>query len=231
MIIKRQTASVIIAALTFILFEATLFFYIDRPLALYTHSLDATNHDLIDWFRAITDYGKSKYYLWPCGIIVILTAFLSRAKDATAAARDLAGYIGIRCLFLFATIALSGIIADIIKPIIGRARPIEFLGDNLYGFHPFTSAGFAWNSMPSGHATTVFTLAFALSSLYPRLRLLWLTLAIILAASRVMVDAHFLSDICAGAMLGYVTVALFHRYGMFHLSKVIFPIDNNPPLS
>jgi undecaprenyl-diphosphatase len=211
--------------LGFIILEAVIIQYVDRPLALFTHDLDTTQHDLIDFFRTITDFGKSAWYLWPCGITVIFGGFLSRAKDASARTRRLAAYLGVRAFFLFGTIAASGISAEILKPLIGRARPKEFLEHHLYGLHPLTREGFAWNGMPSGHATTAFTLAFALSVLYPRLRPLWLGYATLLAISRVMVDAHYLSDICAGAVLGYAVVKIFIKYGMIHAWRVIFPID------
>jgi membrane-associated phospholipid phosphatase len=81
--------------------------------------------------------------------------------------------------------------------------------------------------MPSGHTTTAFALAFSLSFLYPRLRPLWFAYALVLAASRVMVDAHYLSDVCAGALLGWLTVWVFTKYGMIHVWKVIFPIDTS----
>ena len=213
-------------AVGFIGLEIILFICVDRPLALFVQQLDVTHPDMIGFFHNITDYGKAVWYLWPCGIATIFSVFLSRAKDAPIHVRRLAGYVGVRAFFLFATIALSGIIADILKPLIGRARPVEFLRHGIYGFDTMTAAGFAWNSMPSGHATTAFTIGFALCMLYPRLRFLWLAYALLLAASRVMVDAHFLSDICAGAALGYLTVSLCLKHGMFRVINVIFPIDS-----
>ena len=194
----------------------------DRPLAEYTQSLDASNPRLINFFRNITDWGKGVWYLVPCGLGIVFCGFLSRAKDAPAAYRRLFAYVGVRAFFLFATIGISGIIADIIKPIAGRARPLLWLRDGVYGFDPFTRAGFLWNGMPSGHSTTVFALAFSLSFLYPRLRVLWFFYALVLAASRIMVDAHYMSDVCAGALLGWLTVWVFIKYGMIHAMESYF---------
>ncbi|MDR3423774.1 MAG: phosphatase PAP2 family protein [Alphaproteobacteria bacterium] len=208
--------------------EFILFRYIDRPLAAYTHSLDQTSPALIHFFRAITDLGKSIWYLVPCGLATLFCAFLSRGKDVRPVYRRLFSYIGARALFLFATIALSGIVCDILKPIMGRARPHLWLQNGIYGFDPFNRLGFLWNSMPSGHTTTACALAFSLSLLYPRGRFLWFAFALALAASRVMVDAHYLSDVCAGGLLGWLTVRLFFKHGMVRLGKVIFPIDTTP---
>ena len=214
-----------IAAIGFFLFEGLLFLYVDRPLAAYTHELDSSAHGVIDFFRSITDLGKSKWYLWPCGLATIFCGFLTRGKDVAPAYRRLCAYIGVRAFFLFATIALSGILADIVKPFAGRARPKLWLDNQIYGFDPFNTHGFLWNGMPSGHTTTAFALAFSLSVFYPRLRLLWFAFAVVLGASRIMVDAHYLSDVCAGAMLGWLTVHVFVNRGMLHWWKVIFPID------
>jgi membrane-associated phospholipid phosphatase len=207
------------------LLEYALFLYADRPLAASMKSLDATHPDLINFFRSITDLGKGVWYLAPCGLILIFCGFLSRGKDVPPVYRRLFAYIGVRAFFLFATIGISGIIADIIKPLAGRARPLLWLRDGVYGFDPFNRLGSLWNGMPSGHTTTAFALAFSLSFLYPRLRVLWFSYALLLASSRIMVDAHYLSDVCAGALLGWATVWIFTKCGMIQLWKVIFPID------
>ena len=212
-------------AVGFFLFETLLFFYVDRPLAVYTHALDASAHDLIDFFRAITDLGKAKWYLWPCGLAALFCGFLVRGRGVLPAYRRLFAYVGVRAFFLFATLSLSGILADIVKPFAGRARPRLWLDSQVFGFDPFNTYGFLWNGMPSGHTTTAVALACSLSVFYPRLRVLWFAFALLIAASRVMVDAHYLSDVCAGAMLGWLTVRIFVNYGMIHVWKVIFPID------
>jgi membrane-associated phospholipid phosphatase len=222
----RQKKFALIAAAFggFIAFEALLFFFADRPLAEYVYRLSASRPDVIDFFRNLTDLGKSSWYLWPCGFATLFCGFISRGKDVPPRWRRLCAYTGVRALFLFMTIALSGIVADIIKPIAGRLRPILWLRDQAYGFAPFHTDSL-WNSFPSGHTTTAFALAFSLSTLYPRGRILWFAYALLLASSRVMVDAHYLSDVCAGAALGWLTVHLFMAHGMIQVWKVIFPID------
>jgi undecaprenyl-diphosphatase len=218
-------AKVASGIVVFFLLEYLLFAYVDRYVAAYTALLDSSDKPLIDFFRTITDLGKGIWYLIPCGVITVTCAFVLRGKYILPRYRLLYGYIGVRTFFLFATIGLSGIAADILKPIVGRGRPTLWLHHNIYGFLPFTKLGFLWNGMPSGHSTTVFALAFCLSYLYPRLRVIWFAYALLLAGSRIMVDAHYLSDVFAGAVLGWATMHLFLKYGMIHLSKVIFPID------
>ncbi|MDD3030191.1 MAG: phosphatase PAP2 family protein [Alphaproteobacteria bacterium] len=216
----------LLAGLVFLSFEIVLFLFIDKPVSLYIANLDGSQSGLVDFFRRITDLGKGAWYLWPCGLAALFCAFLSRGKEVPPAVRHLFGYVGVRALFLFATIGLSGIAANILKVLFGRARPKLFLREHLYGFAPLSFDGSLWASLPSGHTTTAFALAFSLAALYPRGRILWFAYALLLAASRIMVNAHYVSDTLAGAALGGLTVWLFSKYGMNHLAKVIFPIDS-----
>ena len=198
-------------------------------MATAMHEASQSHPDVIGFFRAITDAGKSVWYLVPCGLAALVGGFLCRAKEASPRVRRLAAYVAVRAFFLFVTIGGSGIVANIIKPIAGRARPRLFVEQGVFGFDPFTSAGFLWNAMPSGHSTTAFALAAGLAIFYPRLRRLWYGVAVVLAASRVAVGAHYLSDVVAGAMLGLGTVRLALHNGIFQLWQVIFPIDTPPP--
>ena len=63
-------------------------------------------------------------------------------------------------------------------------------------------------SFPSGHATTAFAAAVAFGVLWPRLRPLFWTYAIVIALSRVVVTAHHPSDVVAGAIAGAVGALL-----------------------
>jgi undecaprenyl-diphosphatase len=128
--------------------------------------------------------------------------------------------------FFFACVALSGIITDMIKPIVGRARPVLLDREGFYGLHPFTFHVFNYNSLPSGHTTTGFAVAFALAALWPRGKWWFVAFGVLVGLSRIMVNAHFVSDVVAGTVVGILTVAavrkLFRKYG-------IFPIDVRIP--
>ena len=56
--------------------------------------------------------------------------------------------------------------------------------------------------MQSGHATTAGAASVILALALPRLAPLILPLGFALALTRVAVEAHYLSDICAGLALG-----------------------------
>lgn len=57
-------------------------------------------------------------------------------------------------------------------------------------------------SFPSGHTITAFAVAVSLSRFYPRLAAGLLFCAISIAASRILLGMHFLSDVLAGALIG-----------------------------
>ncbi len=227
---KKFLAKAAAGALAFILFEILLILWVDRPLAAVMNEWRATSPAVYSFFHAVTDIGKAKWYLFPTGIIAIFCAFFARGKNVKDAYRRLSSTIGAKALFVFGTVAFSGIVANIIKLSLGRARPPLWLNEGIYGFDPLTIAGYMWRSIPSGHTTTVFTLAFALTILYPRLRALWFLAAAFLAASRIIIDMHYLSDVLAGVAVAWISVRFFVNYGMNLIDEIIFPIDKKTPI-
>jgi hypothetical protein len=161
---------------------------------------------VIDLFNEITDYGRSGWFLWPSGILIIALALLA-ATTRRFARLTIISLIA-RLEFIFVAIALPGLVGTIVKHVIGRVRP------SAVG--PFAYVPFSWRaayaSMPSGHATTAFAVAVALGALWPRMRpLLWLY-ALVIAASRVIIAAHYPSDVVAGACLGGFGALLIRNY-------------------
>lgn len=104
---------------------------------------------------------------------------------------------------LFNTI-LVGIGKRLLFP--GSPRPAEFFkGMDFYQI-PGVDLHH-WNSFPSGHTTTAFSICFAFAiiySKYPKIQRLMLILAIGIGLSRVYLMQHFFGDIWMGAALGLV---------------------------
>jgi undecaprenyl-diphosphatase len=174
--------------------------WLDTPLHRLTGDLDPALHRV---FAAITRIGKSDWsILLAAGLCLgfaLRARRAARPRDAVVW-RHAAGLAG----FVLAALLTSGIAANVLKWGLGRARPSLSDGAAPFDFAPIaTSAG--WASFPSGHATTIVALAVALGFIWPRLRLAFLTLALWVAVSRVMVGAHWLSDVVAGAALGAAT--------------------------
>lgn len=189
---------------------------IDRPVAR------AVAHfpDWIVWpFGQITDFGMSGWVLWPLSILFLAMAALPEASSRVSQA--VLAAVMVRVGFLLAAVAVPGIFVSLLKRIIGRARP------NVIGhIDPFLFAPFRWHfeyaSMPSGHATTVFSVLVAFGTLWPRARTALLLYAMVISVSRIMVMAHYPSDILAGAIIGTVGALMVRRY--FALRRLAFSV-------
>jgi undecaprenyl-diphosphatase len=57
-------------------------------------------------------------------------------------------------------------------------------------------------SFPSGHSITAFAVATCIGLYYPHLSDLLLFIAVCVAASRIILGMHFLSDVVAGSLMG-----------------------------
>lgn len=101
---------------------------------------------------------------------------------------------------MFIGFVSAGIVVQILKHLIGRARPR--LTDNLVFIGPSLKSGY--DSFPSGHTTVVFCLAYILSQHFPKYRVLFYIFAFMVGFVRVEGLSHFPSDILAGAIVGIV---------------------------
>jgi len=182
-------------------------------------------HWVHSFFDSITDYGKSGWVLWPLGLLFLALAALpplaSRIEQRVLAA------IMVRVGFLFTAVAVPGLFDTIVKRLIGRARPL--VGGHLDPtlFHPF-----AWRSdyasLPSGHATTSFALLVAVASLWPRARTYALIFALAIAVSRVVVTAHYVTDVAGGALVGTVGALMVRRWFAMRRLGFSFEPDGVP---
>jgi membrane-associated phospholipid phosphatase len=151
-------------------------------------------------FAAVTNIGRSNWMLIPAGAAVALALV---AKRTHLGLRNAAGYglIASTIGFVFVSVAGAGLIANLAKDIIGRARPKLFDSLGPFDFHLFAFDP-DHASFPSGHATNIFALATVLAMLWPRGRVLLYTVAAWIGASRVLIGQHYFTDVVAGAILG-----------------------------
>jgi undecaprenyl-diphosphatase len=148
-------------------------------------------------FSKITDFGLSGWFLIPLGVLLVSAAILD-GPWLQRWSRLLLAALVVRLGFLFVAIAIPGILNNILKRLIGRARPSEH---GPFFYEPLTWRA-AFEGMPSGHATTAFSVLVAFGAMFPRLRWLFWIYALVIAMSRVVVGAHYPSDVLAGAALG-----------------------------
>lgn len=93
----------------------------------------------------------------------------------------------------------AGVVTPLLKRAFGRARPIH--GEGVSSFHPFSKDH---QSFPSGHATNAFALATVIAEHYRGTIVAPIVYGIAtgVAFSRVNDEAHFPSDVVAGALIG-----------------------------
>lgn len=129
---------------------------------------------------------------WVLGAIGLAVALIAHRLGRHELVR--AGLVAVPALMV------SGLLARVVKILVGRPRP-GVVDQGLAHWGPSLAAGY--NSFPSGHATAAFTLAAVLATAAPSWRPALYGLAALIAFSRVAVDAHFVSDVVAGGLLGW----------------------------
>lgn len=198
---------------------ATLFlitlaaFFFDRPAIEWARTGPEW---LRDFAADITDAGKSGWILVSAAVIGIGSHFLGRRLGARMH-RFRAIRLVHASLYVFVSVAGSGLIANLAKRAIGRARPMHMDEMGTMGFQPFAH-DYAFESFPSGHSTTDGALAMALAILFPAFRVPFLLLGFFLATTRTLVVAHYPSDVIGGFSLGawfaLMMAIVFARYGI-----------------
>lgn len=123
--------------------------------------------------------------------------------------------LDLRLLMFSNTIAITQFLKDFFKILFGRYWPETWtnnnpslIKDHLYGFH-LVSFGDAYASFPSGHTAVVVAGATTIWLLIPRLRILAVLLILATAVGLVGSDYHFVGDVIAGGVLGYL-VSIFY---------------------
>ncbi len=167
--------------------DISLFFLINRGMA---------NPFFDVLMPALSDRG----YLLVLPFIIYLLAQAVKGRDASGKSRLAAALWTIAVSAV--SVVLAGMAEAVLKPAIGRVRPCHV----LEGVRLLTGCieGYA---MPSGHALSSFAFAAPFTFLTRgtislAARLYPLTLAALIAFSRVYLGMHYPADILAGALMG-----------------------------
>jgi membrane-associated phospholipid phosphatase len=149
--------------------------------------MSAGHHGVLD--RAVIEYSRlgNRGLLWVAGGVV--TGLVTHRYWA----------IPLVACVVWVTLGLN----YAIKRRVRRARPLERRGRPPLIIAPATP------SFPSSHAAMAGAGAVALSVYAPVMIPLFATLAILMAASRVHLAVHHLSDVVAGLAVGACTGAVF----------------------
>jgi len=199
-----RTKTIAVLASSFLIFTIAVLLWKQQAIEyniIINNNVIFENESYLQFFKFISHFGM--------GIISImysLLIFLSFKKDELKHNRALFLYI----IFCF---SLSSIAGDLLKEIIGRARPaVELSGRIMQTEFSDTS------SFPSGHAAKSMGLAlpFILMALNKDpitkiFKILFSLFALLVCYSRIALQKHFLSDALAGTAIAlfFVLIAVW----------------------
>lgn len=172
-------------------------YWLDRPFSVWGQGLPEAVRAAFRW---MTQWGESDWILIPtliAWLVAWLLSLLTR-DNIRLALRELAAIAG----FVFLGVGLPGLASALLKRIIGRGRPETWATDAPLSFQSLSWIDSDYQSFPSGHATTAFSLAAVIAFLWPKAFWPAMAFAAIIAVSRIVVGAHYPTDITAGAVLG-----------------------------
>ncbi len=206
---NKEKKIIIILILSIIFF---LFF--DYSIASF---FDNINNQTKSLFGTLTHLGDSLYFFVTTGLVWVAIKLTQNKNKITVAVGDIS-------IFIFLTILLSGVSTQFFKHIIGRPRPFLYNGYEKISLDLF-SFDSKWHSFPSGHTATIFAFIFCLLFLFPKIKNFLITIAIIIASTRVIVGAHFISDIFGGVLVAYIS-SIYMR-NRFIKKEKLFLLDGD----
>lgn len=182
----RRKWVVLIVACWAALFGAALL--LDRVVADWVRHTPL--YDRTSWFVALLKLPGN--FLFTVGVCVLLVLFHRRSWRAAIP------------LFISGPMVGAGYL--LLKWMVGRRRPI--IVATPFDFHPFAHGlmglvrAESGLSFPSGHASLAFATAACLTAALPKWWMIFFAVALCVCAERVLENAHYLSDVVAGAGLG-----------------------------
>lgn len=180
-------------------------FYLDKPLILWIRTFHRGNFKIYPFL----EYIDPLINLAGNGATLIIISFMFYLSGR---------YLNQRLYhtgrLMVAGFLSTGVIVQVLKHLIGRARPRLTVDPVFIG--PSWESGY--DSFPSGHTAVAFCLACILSQHFPKYRFIFYFFAIVVGFERFEDVSHFPSDVMAGAVVGIIIGKLlpemiFHTKG------------------
>lgn len=175
---------------------------------------------LKEFFVEITKLGDSLWYFVLIPFVFLISFFFEKTKLLTYK-----NYSKIKSfsIFSFSYLLIVGTITQLLKHLIGRPRPNHTDFSENFDFNFFTTDS-AFHSFPSGHSSTIVSVVLVAGLLIPSLRVFFYFFGFIIAISRVVVGAHFVTDVIAGALVSIILYKIFLKiieknYPSFSIKK------------
>jgi membrane-associated phospholipid phosphatase len=163
---------------------------------LYRDIIDFA-HTTPGWVRHLAElFTEAGLLLF--AVLSVVVWWQARSRDARAAA--------LAVLAPLAT-AAGHVVSELLKSAVEEERPCRTVAGAAGSLVPCPPTA-DW-SFPSNHAAIAGAVALALALARPRIALLTVPLALLMAFSRVFVGVHYPHDVMAGPVLGATVAVLF----------------------
>ena len=220
-----------IELLVLLIISLNVFISFNLDLGLYNYFKDFNKSlnsvYLKEFFVDITRLGSSSWY-FAISVIGFGVVYLNNRLEFIKIEKQK----NISNFFVssFFYILVVGVVTQVLKHIVGRPRPNHTNFEDSFGFNFFTFDS-NFHSFPSGHSSTIFIVCFILVATFPKLKYFFYFLASVIALSRVVVGAHFFTDIVAGAILALISFKVINtilekKYNQFKFSNLL-PENNS----
>ena len=205
--------------------EGVMFFVGDKPIQKATVKFMNDNPGLRNTSQYVTDFGAS-YEVYVLAAFGLYGLIFKSDKVKTTTLLATQAYI------------TAGAMSEAVKFLSSRQRPNYiapdqtepqnnvFNGPAIFNGHS-AATGFS-SSFPSGHTTAAFSAATVYAYEYKDeilIPVLAYTAASLVGISRITQNAHWTTDVIAGAALGYITgkqvVNNYHRYARLRSGKEV----------
>jgi membrane-associated phospholipid phosphatase len=168
------------------------FFYFDQYMLVWLREFRSANPEMN---QSLHQVGRAAYFAAHgalaiiCAVLIYLAGvYFKKQKTRQLGKALVIGFVS------------SGVSVQVIKHLVGRARPritdeLIFIGPTFTG---------SYDSFPSGHTITAFCFAYIFSCYFPKYRILFYAYGVFICFGRVIGGSHFPADVLAGALLGMV---------------------------
>ena len=188
-----------LAILVFLIINIFISHHVDvviyRYFADLNYGLNAIY--LKKFFVGITELGDSLWYFLILTLVFLFSFICVKLKKISYKNYN---FLKNFSIFGFIYLFLVGLITQLLKHTLGRPRPnhTDYSDNFTLSFFSYDSA---FHSFPSGHSSTIVAVVLMAILLLPSLRMFFYIFGFLISISRVVVGAHFITDVVAGAVV------------------------------
>ncbi|OAE48351.1 hypothetical protein A7J57_21950 [Agrobacterium tumefaciens] len=199
---ENQTSRTRMQTVCLPLFGATICFvtmrFFDRATLFAVREMPEATKDVFMHLSYWTEPSKA---LTAMAMAVVLTALSSSVSGfPRPTLLKLFVLSLVSCVFVLCFVLLA-------KTSIGRERPLPSSGFDPFVFAPFSGSE-AFESFPSAQAAIAAAICYCFMLRYPSCRPLALVLMVSVGLSRVVIERHWISDVVAGWLVGWLGAAV-----------------------